>query len=176
MPTVAASKKELLVTKLKSIDSTVCGVSVESHEMGQWRYTNPVSHNRGHRDVQQGQRNRGRYANSRLVAANMSRLTSPDAPHLENLNAPLADLDRCPLDTTQHPVGFTLPPSARSTCSPPSCPPRSSSVWTFPPSPPSAALTNAQEGLSTPSTNTATSSPKPRPSSAPPSPAAQQIG
>lgn len=49
---------------------------------------------------------------SQLVAENMSRLTSPDAPHLENLNARFTDLDRCcPLDNTQHSEGFTLPPA-----------------------------------------------------------------
>lgn len=48
---------------------------------------------------------------SQLVAANMS-LKSPDAPHLENLNARFADLNRCcPLDSTQHSAGFTFPPS-----------------------------------------------------------------
>ena len=47
-----------------------------------------------------------------LVAENMSRLTSPDAPHLENLNARYTDLDRCcPLDNTQHSEGFTFPPT-----------------------------------------------------------------
>lgn len=49
---------------------------------------------------------------SQFVAANMSRLTSPDAPHLENFNARFHDLDRCcPLDATQHSAGFTLPPA-----------------------------------------------------------------
>ena len=116
---------------------------------------------------------------SQLVAANMSRLTSPDAPHLENLSARYAELDRCsPLDSTLSSTGFILlranilgtPPS------PPSYPARSSSLWTSLPSPPSAALANAQEALSTPCTNTTTSPPTPQPSSAPPSPAAPRIG
>lgn len=46
-----------------------------------------------------------------LVATNMPRLTSSDAPHLKILNARYVDLDRCcPLDSIQHSAGFALPP------------------------------------------------------------------
>lgn len=48
---------------------------------------------------------------AKLVAAHISMLTSTDAPHFEHLDARSADLERCcPLDSTQHSAGFTLPP------------------------------------------------------------------
>lgn len=49
---------------------------------------------------------------AQLIAPHMSRLTSPNAPHLAHLNARTADLERCcPLDSTQHSAGFILPPA-----------------------------------------------------------------
>lgn len=42
MSEVAASGKELPVIKLKSIDSMVCGVDIESHEITQGGYIKPL--------------------------------------------------------------------------------------------------------------------------------------
>lgn len=42
MSTVAASGKELPLIKLKSIDSMVCGVDIESHEITQGGYIKPL--------------------------------------------------------------------------------------------------------------------------------------
>ena len=49
-------------------------------------------------------------SNAKLVAAHISMLTSTEAAHFEYLHARSADVERCcPLDSTQHSAGFTLP-------------------------------------------------------------------
>lgn len=56
--------------------------------------------------------NVAKFSTAQLIAAHMSRLTSPSAPHLAHFNARSVDLERCcPLDSTQHSAGFTLPPT-----------------------------------------------------------------
>lgn len=56
--------------------------------------------------------NVAKFSTAQFIAAHMSRLTSPNAPHLAHFNARSVDLERCcPLDSTWHSAAFTLPPA-----------------------------------------------------------------